>query len=138
MRNTFVLLVAAVLLSACGGSPNPEGGAKDGVYHINYEECLANERTLRLSEIADTIEYLELKTPDDLIITYVINVIPVEDFILVHCRDGLFKFKRNGDFVTRVGFCHPCWSGRARTGRTYQDLRCRCGSGAERDHPYGY
>ena len=79
MRNTFVLLVAAVLLSACDGSPKSDGGTKDGVYHINYEECLANERTLRLSEIADTIEYLELKTPDDLIITFVINVIPVED-----------------------------------------------------------
>lgn len=103
MRNTFVLLVAAVLLSACGGSPKSNKDAESGVYHINYEECLANERTLRLSEIADTIEYLELKTPDDLIITFVINVIPVEDFILVHCRDGLFKFKRNGDFVTRVG-----------------------------------
>ena len=63
MRNTFVLLVAAVLLSACGSSPKSNKDAESEIYHINYEECLANERTLRLSEIADTIEYLELKTP---------------------------------------------------------------------------
>ena len=60
MKNLFVLFAAAVILSACGSSPKSDGGTKDGVYHINYEECLANERTLRLSEIADTIEYLEL------------------------------------------------------------------------------
>ena len=64
---------------------------------------MSNERILRLSEIADTIEYLELKTPDDIIITFIMNVFFVEDFILVHCRDGVFKFTQNGDFITRIG-----------------------------------
>ena len=80
----FILLIVVILsFSAC--QTERKRDFDNQVYHINYEECLANERTLRLSEIADTIEYLELKTPDDLIITFVINVIPVEDFILVHC-----------------------------------------------------
>ena len=103
MKNIFVLFAAEVLLSACGSSPKSDGGTKDGVYHINYEECLANERTLRLSEIADTIEYLELKTPEDIIISFIMNVISVDDFLLIHSREGIAKFTKAGDYVTSIG-----------------------------------
>ena len=64
---------------------------------------MENERELNLSEIADTIEYLELKTPDDLIVSYIQDIISVEDFWVIRSREGVDKFTKDGVYVTSFG-----------------------------------
>ena len=72
-------------------------------YIVDIEECLEKEHPIKLSEIADTIEYLELKTPDDLIITGIYKIMPVEDFLLIKASQILYKFTHNGDYICTIG-----------------------------------
>ncbi len=103
-RREFLSALFAFLLlfSACG-DVRQESFADDVAYHLDFEECLGNERTLRLSEIADTIEYLELKTPEDLIVSYIQDIISVEDFWVIRSREGVDKFTKDGVYVTSFG-----------------------------------
>lgn len=73
------------------------------VYTVDFTQCLAMEQMMKVSEIADTVEYLELKTPKDIIITRIWNIIPVDDFWIIQSRGGIFKFTKEGDFVKQIG-----------------------------------
>ena len=70
---------------------------------VDFSQCLSNERPMKLSEIADTVEYLELKTPGDLIITRISEVIPIEDCWLVRSREGVVLFTGQGEFIRQIG-----------------------------------
>lgn len=58
---------------------------------------------MKISEIADTIEYLELKTPHDIVISRILNIVCGDNFWLIHTRQGIYKFTRTGEFVKQIG-----------------------------------
>lgn len=66
---------------------------------VDLEQCMSVEKAVALSEIADTLEYIELKTPADIIITRILDIVPYENFLIIHSRDGLFKFNKDGEFI---------------------------------------
>ena len=70
---------------------------------VDVEECLEQEHTVLLSELVDTIEYLELKTPEDLIISTIRGVKQVEDSLLIQALMVLYKFTQDGDYVCTIG-----------------------------------
>ena len=73
------------------------------MYVIPIESVFETEHPIKLSEITDTIEYLELKTPEDMIITTIHGIRPVEDFLLIKARQVLYKFTHMGDYVCTLG-----------------------------------
>lgn len=58
---------------------------------------------MKVSEIADTVEYLELKTPKDIIIAHIMDIIPVDDELIIYLRDGLYKFTQKGEYIKTIG-----------------------------------
>ncbi len=66
---------------------------------VDLEQCMSVEKAVVLSDIVDTLEYIELKTPADIIITRILDIVPYENFLVIHSRDGLFKFTEDGEFV---------------------------------------
>lgn len=102
MKNLFKFVVATILLSACGNHQVEQSGSEE--FHvINMESCLENEREMKLSEIAESIEYLELKTPKEVVISYIRNILPVGDNWLISTVKGLYKFTRTGEFIKQIG-----------------------------------
>lgn len=99
---SFVLVVMINLCLGCD-SPEKKTAAGNSVPLLDFEAFMENERELNLSEIADTIEYLELKTPDDLIVSYIQDIISVEDFWVIRSREGVDKFTKDGVYVTSFG-----------------------------------
>ena len=98
----FFLLTILWVLQGC--VPKRSDSQSESLpYIVDIEECLEKEHTVLLSELVDTIEYLELKTPKDLIITNIRGVKPVEDFVLVVARLVLYKFTKDGQYVTTIG-----------------------------------
>ncbi|MDD7721527.1 MAG: 6-bladed beta-propeller [bacterium] len=97
----FVLTILWVLQGCVQKRSDPLGESLP--YIVDIEECLEKEHTVLLSELVDTIEYLELKTPKDLIITTIRGVKPVEGFLLVDSRLVLYKFTNDGQYVTTIG-----------------------------------
>ena len=99
---SFVFFVMINLCLGCDSSEN-KTAVGNSVPLLDFEAFMENERELNLSEIADTIEYLELKTPDDLIVSYIQDIISVEDFWVIRSREGVDKFTKDGVYVTSLG-----------------------------------
>jgi hypothetical protein len=100
MKSIFLVFVMFVALVSCNKKSVESG---DTMYLVDFKKCLQTERPMNLSEIADTLEYLELKTPEDIIITRIFNIIQLDDFFFILSRDGLFKFTRKGEYITTMG-----------------------------------
>lgn len=97
----LVLLVA--ILSSCTTEKKADFPEKGMPYIVDLEQCMATEQAMKISDIADTVEYIELKTPEDLVISVAFDVIPVDDYWIIHSRDGVFKFTNKGEYLTTIG-----------------------------------
>lgn len=102
-----VLLSFLMLLLSCAkkdGSFTTElKESGEIVYHIDLEQCLQTEGRVLLSDLCDTLEYIVLKTPPEIIITSIRQVILVDDFIVLTSRGAVYQFTRSGDFVQQIG-----------------------------------
>lgn len=101
MYKLLVLLVA--ILSSCITEKKVDFPEKGLPYMVDLEQCMATEQAMKISDIADTVEYIELKTPNDLFIVAVWNIIPIDDFWIIHSRDGVYKFTNKGEYVATIG-----------------------------------
>ncbi|MDD3040939.1 6-bladed beta-propeller [Bacteroides sp.] len=70
---------------------------------VDFEQCLNKEQIVSISEIADTIEYIELKTPKDIIVTRISDVLKVDDYWIVRSLAGICKFSEDGMFIQSIG-----------------------------------
>lgn len=70
---------------------------------VNFEQSINTERYMNISEIADTVEYLELKTPKDIIISRIGDIILVDDYWIIRSLAGICKFTKEGQFVKMIG-----------------------------------
>ena len=76
IEGQLVIQLVAVLVFSLGiQSCTKQASVDQGdMYVIPIQSVFETEHPIKLSEIADTIEYLELKTPDDLIITGIYKI----------------------------------------------------------------
>jgi hypothetical protein len=58
---------------------------------------------MAISEIADRVEYIELKTPEDVIITKIWDVKQIDKFLIIRARLDVYLFHTNGQFIRQVG-----------------------------------
>jgi hypothetical protein len=72
------------------------------VYNIVLEDALANKRQFKLSDIAESLEYIELKTPPGMPIM-AINIAVSKEYIFVNSIGEVYQFTMSGDFVRKVG-----------------------------------
>lgn len=96
---TLVILIP-VLLTACTKQAS-EGQTE--LRTVSIEQCFATEQAMDISQIADTVEYLELKTPKDIVVARIFNIVPGDGFWLIQTKDGIFKFTREGEFIKQIG-----------------------------------
>ena len=96
-----VLLLS--LLCLFWGSCTKELQNKEPLITVDFEQCMNTERAMKISEIADTVEYLELKTPKDIIISRIWDVFLVDDFWIVRSISGISKFTKEGEWVMQIG-----------------------------------
>lgn len=95
-----ILLI--VLFSSCNGRKDASP-SKGLPYMVDFEQCMTTERNMKISDIADTVEYIELKTSGDLFVVAVMNIIPVDNYWIIHSRDGIYKFTNKGEYIGTIG-----------------------------------
>ena len=104
MASVISILVGVFAISLGFLSCTKQASVDQGdMYVIPIQSVFETEHPIKLSEIIDTIEYLELKTPEDMIITTIHGIRPVEDFLLIKARQVLYKFTHMGDYVCTLG-----------------------------------
>ena len=72
-------------------------------YIIDFEQCISTARNIKISDIADTIELVELKTPEELPVSAIWQFIPFGDYWFINAREGVFKFTNKGEYITTIG-----------------------------------
>ena len=72
-------------------------------YHIDIETIVKNETSLKLSEIADTLEYIVLKTPPDIVITSIRRIIRTDKFMFIISKGTVYQFSNSGEFIKQIG-----------------------------------
>jgi len=92
-------LLMLIMLSICSCQSNKKVDKTD-FYKIDFSDCIENKKEIKLSDVADTLEFLELKTPKDILVTHIMQVIPVDNFLFVYSIAGVLKFTRDGKYVT--------------------------------------
>lgn len=99
MDKLLIFTYISILLCSCRQDVTQHGGLRT----IDVEDCFETEKEMKLSEIADDIEYLELKTPKEIVVSNISNIISVEDFWLIYTPKGIYKFTKTGDFIKQIG-----------------------------------
>ena len=98
----FCCIIQSMLLINCS---NKSSDLQDTSlpYLIDFEQCISNARNIKISDIADTIELIELKSPEEIPISMIWQFIPVGDYWYIHASEGVYKFTDKGEFVTTIG-----------------------------------
>jgi len=102
----FIFLTIYIFLSGCRTKASKD--VDSDYYTIDYEQYVEEEKPMLLSEIADSIEYIELRTPEDIIFSNITNIIPLNEDLIICASEGgpwrgVYKFRRDGQFVKRIG-----------------------------------
>ena len=104
MKNDYIIfLIICILFSGCNSHTKHVAEDAMEFHTIDFEKSFETEKQMLISEIADTVEYLELKTPEDIIITRIYQLKQFEDNLIVISRGAVYLFCRNGQFLRQIG-----------------------------------
>jgi hypothetical protein len=104
MKHCYILsfIAICILFTGCKKQTN-RNDEQSEFYTIDYEQSFDTEKQMAISEIADNVEYIELKTPEDVIITKIRDVEQIDDCLIIHARLDVYLFHKNGKFIRQVG-----------------------------------
>ena len=102
MRHEYFLffVLSSILFVGCS---TRSGENVSEIYTIDFEQGFDTEQQMFVSEIADSVEYIELKTPDDIVITRIWNIIQIDDYLIIAARLNAYLFHKNGHFIRQIG-----------------------------------
>jgi len=120
MNKNLLVLIAAVVLSACGGVSSSEkkctkekivkekpykyASMKDGVLHLDLNEARKHPREVKLSDICDSLIYIPLETKKKCLLGRNINRVEIDgDDVFIHDGWKLFHFDISGKFIGQLG-----------------------------------
>ncbi|MDR2773647.1 MAG: 6-bladed beta-propeller [Tannerella sp.] len=99
----FSFIMICILFAGCKKQTDPGADGESEFYTIDYEQCFETEKQMAISEIADSVEYIELKTPEDIIVTRIWDVKQVDDYLVIKARLDVYLFHKNGQFIRQIG-----------------------------------
>jgi hypothetical protein len=102
MKQSIFLLLSLLSIISCGGHKTTNQEDKISVYGIALEQALADKRQFKLSDIAESFEYVELKTPPGMPIMAA-NIAISKDYIFVNSKGTIYQFTLSGGYVRPIG-----------------------------------
>ena len=103
LKYHITLLIVYILLLGCNSHLVRDEVEQYEFYTIDFKKSFETEQQMFISEIADTVEYLELKTPEDIVITRIWKVIHYGNYLIIHARWNTYLFNKDGQFICRIG-----------------------------------
>ena len=96
-------LIISSLLSGCDSKSGTGIEGETEFYTIDFEQSFEAKQQMLISEIADTVEYIELITPRELPISRIWKVINFEDYLIIHAKWDVYLFHKSGQFLRKIG-----------------------------------
>jgi len=107
MKEKYYLNICLLLLTfiGCNNVGTTTDSTQDDaiVYRINIQDALSANAVIQLSEIADSIRYVELKTPYSMPIGVVSNIKISDEYIFVIYKGVAYQFNHKGEFLRKIG-----------------------------------
>jgi hypothetical protein len=101
---SFCFLIACVPLSLSGQDKVVNKGLNNSLpYYIDIERNINNIKTVNLSDIGTSLEYIPLETSPDLIIGTLNKVVLYNEHLFVSDNNQIFLFDSGGNFVRKIG-----------------------------------
>ncbi|HCC50775.1 MAG TPA: hypothetical protein DEQ30_00930 [Porphyromonadaceae bacterium] len=97
------LIHICLLQAGCNKETTKNANEPFEFYTIDFEQGFDTERQMFISEIADSVEYIELKTPDDVIITRIWDIKQLDSLLIIRSRRDAYIFHKNGQFIKQIG-----------------------------------
>ena len=95
-----IFILSCLIIIACNEKQHK---VKESLpYLINFEQCISDGKNVKISNFADTIELVELKSPEEYPISMVWNLIPAGNYWYIHASEGIYKFTNKGEYVTKI------------------------------------
>lgn len=85
------------------GQTPQSGNNNNKFFEIKYEDLLKHENLIRLSQIASKVEYIQLETNSDCLISATAKYYCLDSLIFVCERDHILKFSSSGRFLKKIG-----------------------------------
>jgi hypothetical protein len=104
--NRHILKVSFFLLPllGCGNAGTVTvANVEDVVYQIDVKDCLDHASQKKVSDLTDSLRYVELKTPRSLPIGVVTNIVISDEYIFVASKRDVYQFNLQGDYVRQIG-----------------------------------
>jgi len=88
----FLCLIISSVFYGCSAekAQTSVNASDEGIYLINIEEILENKVSVKVSDIADTIEYIELKADAETVI-YVDKIYVSEQYLFVLSHGTIYQ-----------------------------------------------
>jgi hypothetical protein len=103
MRNKiFVFLTALLMITCQSGKEGDKTEAKKGYQFIDLSYLKPNTKKLKLSDIAQNIEYISLETCDDCLLTKIIGANIFDKYIFIGFLGKIYQFNTNGKFIREL------------------------------------
>jgi len=104
IRKAIDLALILLCLTGCG-SPGEGNSVRhmEDAYHIDIEATIDQKSDLKLSAIAENVDYISLETTENCLIRNILKVYCTENFIYVSNESGLYQFDSSGKFIRQVG-----------------------------------
>lgn len=75
----------------------------DKFFEIKYEELVKQKNTIKLSQLATKVEYIQLETSENCLIGNTAKYYFSDGFIFVRNKDHILKFSSDGKFIKQIG-----------------------------------
>ena len=109
MKQTHIYILGVILvsMSILGACRKEEKNlvSEDGFIHIPFAKGIEQEKKLKLSDIANKVEYIWLELTDSSLLNNTVNSHTVisDKYVFIHTSNAIFQFGRDGHFIRRVG-----------------------------------
>jgi len=98
----FLFITSCFIFAGCNAQSGRNINESSEIYTIDFEQGFDTEQQMFISEIADSVEYIELKTPDDIVITKIRSIIQADEYLMIHANHDVFLFHKKGQFIRQI------------------------------------
>lgn len=109
MKNKFtsilIFVLTAISLLACAQEETIPQNNSNQFFTIDFAEIIKNKKEVPLSEIAESIEFIQFETTTESLLGNIMDIKLTKDYIFIHHNGDkrLTQFSRQGKFIRHIG-----------------------------------
>jgi hypothetical protein len=98
-----ILITIILLLTLSCNNKTEVISPSDDIMEIIYDNLLKNKKPIKLSEIAEDVEYICLESSQNCLLRRKVDYLFIDSLIFIRNYDHILKFSRDGKYLKKIG-----------------------------------